>query len=96
MMPRILGTALLSAIFGLCAAGLSGCAVAPSERALSQPPKGDPAWMKYTVAGSRIPRSLDAHGQPNAAQPIVTITDKQLQESSGMLLGEKLGNGFSR
>jgi hypothetical protein len=88
-------------MFCSSAVGLSGCAAAPSGeaafgKASSQPPKGDPAWLKYTVAGSRIPRSLDAHGQPNAAQPIVTITDRQLQQASGMLLGEKLGNGYSR
>lgn len=55
-----------------------------------------PAWNKYSVAGSRIPRQLDAQGQPNSGSHIVTITDEELQNSAGVLLGDKLSGGYSR
>lgn len=76
---------------------LAGCAAAPEDasghRASASP---TPSWNKYYVAGSRIPRTLDAQGQPLTGSHIVTITDDELQNSAGMLLGEKLGNGYSR
>jgi hypothetical protein len=77
----------------------AGCASNGSNDKLAQSSKStarDPSWTKYTVAGSRIPRQVDAQGQPMTGSQVVTITDEQLQNASGMLLGEKLGNGYSR
>ena len=73
----------------------AGCAAAPdsasAKRANVAP---TPAWNKYYVVGSRIPRTLDAQGQPQSGSHIVTITDEELQNSAGMLLGEKLSGGY--
>jgi hypothetical protein len=74
----------------------AGCA-SNAERALSASSTArDPSWTKYSVAGSRIPRSLDSSGNPITGTHVITITDEQLQQSSGVLLGDKLGNGYSR
>lgn len=77
---------------------LAGCAGAPkqslNERA-DAIPAPTPSWGKYSVAGSRIPRQLDATGQPLTGSHIVTITDEDLQSSSGVLLGDKLSGGYS-
>jgi hypothetical protein len=67
--------------------------MARGHRASASP---TPSWNKYYVAGSRIPRTLDAQGQPPTGSPIVTISDEEFQSSVGMLLGEKLGGGYSR
>jgi hypothetical protein len=48
------------------------------------------------VAGSRIARTLDPQGQPLTGSHIVTITDDDLQNSAGILLGEKLSGGYPR
>ena len=78
----------------VCAAG---CATTNEERAASASSTArDPSWTKYTVAGSRIPRSLDAQGNPITGTHVVTITDQQLQNSNGVLLGDKLSGGYSR
>jgi hypothetical protein len=77
----------------------AGCASNGSNEQLASSSKStarDPSWTKYYVAGSRIPRQVDAQGQPITGTQVITITDEQLQNSSGMLLGEKLGNGYSR
>jgi hypothetical protein len=55
-----------------------------------------PSWNKYYVAGSRIPRTLDAQGQPLTGSHVVTITDEELTNSSGVLLGDKLSGGYPR
>lgn len=77
-------------VCGLLCVALAGCATSdrPATRTAS--------WNKYSVAGSRIPRSLDPAGQPLTGSHIVTITDEQLQRSSGVLLGEKLTGGYPR
>jgi hypothetical protein len=80
-----------SGSMGLAALLLAGCATDGQQRVASEP-----SWTKYTVTGSRIPRGVDRGGLPRTGTHVVTITDEQLQESPGMLLGEKLGNGFSR
>ena len=76
---------------------LAGCAAAPDDasgdRASATP---TPSWNKDYVAGSRIPRTLDAQGQPQAGSHIVTISDQELQNSAGVLLGDKLSGGYSR
>lgn len=78
-------------------AALAGCATAPDDasgdRASATP---TPSWNKYYVAGSRIPRTLDAQGQPQTGLHIVTISDEELQNSAGILLGDKLSGGYSR
>jgi hypothetical protein len=90
MSRRILACGLVSLIT------LAGCAGASkqsfNERASAAP---TPSWGKYSVAGSRIPRALDAKGQPLTGSHIVTITEEDLQSSSGVLLGDKLSGGYS-
>ena len=66
---------------------LAGCASSPAAT---------PSWNKYYVAGSRIARTLDPQGQPLTGSHIVTITDEDLQNSGGVLLGEKLAGGYPR
>jgi hypothetical protein len=55
-----------------------------------------PSWNRYYVAGSRIPRKLDAQGQPLTGSHIVTISDDELKSSAGVLLGDKLTGGYPR
>lgn len=73
-----------------------GCANAPEGTTRARSIAPTPAWNKYYVAGSRIPRTLDAQGQPQTGSHIVTITDEQLQNSAGVLLGQKLTGGYPR
>lgn len=84
----------------MCAAlpVLAGCATSEQRSAegSARPVARTVSWNKYFVAGSRIPRELDANGQPLTGSHIVTITDEQLQRSSGVLLGEKLTGGYPR
>ena len=77
---------------------LSGCATSEprSVGESARPAIRTASWNKYSVAGSRIPRELDANGQPLTGSHIVTITDEELQRSSGVLLGEKLTGGYPR
>ncbi|MFC4309563.1 hypothetical protein ACFPN2_10775 [Steroidobacter flavus] len=84
-MPRSISTCAL--IVPLTIA-LAGCATAPAATT--------PSWNKYYVAGSRIPRTLDAQGQPQTGTHVVTITDEELKNSSGVLLGDKLNGGYPR
>ncbi len=78
---------------------LTGCAGAPanqtgkSANAMAAPVT---SWSRYYIAGSRIPRTLDAQGQPLTGSHVITITDQDLQSSSGILLGEKLSGGYPR
>lgn len=74
---------------------LAGCAAAP-EGTSAQRAAQAPSWNKYYVAGSRIARNLDPQGQPQTGSHIVTISDEELQNSAGILLGEKLSGGYSR
>lgn len=74
---------------------LTGCAGAP-ETSSNWSATPTPSWSKYYVAGSRIPRTLDARGQPLTGSQVVTITDQDLQSSSGILLGDKLSGGYPR
>lgn len=75
----------------------TGCAHSPdSAQASSQASRQTPKWNKYFIAGSRIPRTLDAQGQPLTGSHVVTITDQDLQDSAGVLLGDKLSGGYSR
>jgi hypothetical protein len=70
---------------------IAGCAAAPKgssqARTITAP---TPAWNKYYVAGSRIPRTLDAQGQPLTGSHVVTISDDVLKNSAGVSLGDKL------
>ena len=77
---------------------LSGCATSEQRSGdeSARPAVRTVSWNKYYVAGSRIPRELDANGDPLTGSHIVTITDEQLQRSSGVLLGEKLTGGYPR
>lgn len=89
----ILATGLLSAAL------LTGCAgTADRQLAAGASPTTAraTAWNKYRVAGSRIPRTLDANGQPLTGSHITTVTDEDLQSSSGVLLGDKLSGGYPR
>ena len=82
-------------VCGLMCVALAGCAT--SERqSVDRPVARTASWNKYFVAGSRIPRQLDPSGQPLTGSHIVTISDEQLQRSSGVLLGEKLTGGYPR
>ena len=78
----------------LTLAGLGGCATTIDQpepvRAKVSP------WGKYSVAGSRIPRERDANGNPMTGAPVAIITDEQLRDASGILLGEKLGGTYGR
>lgn len=79
------------------AIALGGCAAAPDDASSTDASASPtPSWNKYYVAGSRIPRTLDAQGKPLTGSHIVTITDEELQNSAGMLLGEKLSGGIAR
>jgi hypothetical protein len=80
-----MGTLLLSATL------LAGCATTknPYGTRYSERPAA-----KYTVTGSRIARGVDVVGGVRTGAPVQTITDEQLQQAQGMLLSEKLGNGF--
>lgn len=93
-MPRCITACSLIIPFAIT---LVGCAAAPDsapgQHAHASP---TPAWNKYYVAGSRIPRTLDAQGQPRTGSHIVTISDEELQNSAGVLLGDKLSGGYSR
>jgi hypothetical protein len=75
----------------------AGCASNSEQLATSSKSTArDPSWTKYTVAGSRIPRQVDSQGQAITGSQVVTITDEQLQNASGILLGEKLGGVYGR
>ncbi|MBL8271357.1 hypothetical protein [Steroidobacter sp.] len=79
------------------ALALTGCAHSPdSDQSLNQAFNQTPKWNKYFIAGSRIPRTLDAQGQPLTGSHVVTITDQDLQSASGVLLGDKLSGGYPR
>lgn len=78
---------------------LAGCGATPegtTEKRAYAIASSTPSWNKYYVAGSRIPRKLDAQGQPQTGSHIVTITDEELRNSSGVLLGDKLTGGYPR
>lgn len=77
---------------------LTGCASVPESQfgKRSSATAATPAWNKYHIAGSRIPRTLDAQGQPLTGSHVVTITDQDLQSSPGILLGDKLAGGYPR
>jgi hypothetical protein len=77
---------------------LCGCANAPegTSAAHAHALASTPSWNKYYIAGSRIPRTLDAQGQPLTGSHVVTITDEELRNSSGVLLGDKLNGGYPR
>lgn len=83
---------------GLMCLALAGCATSEHRAAGGHASAVTrvPSWNKYFVAGSRIPRQLDPSGQPLTGSHVVTITDDQLQRSSGVLLGEKLTGGYPR
>jgi hypothetical protein len=85
-------------VCGLLCVALTGCATSGQGAVEGNggPTARSPSWNKFFVAGSRIPRELDASGQPLTGSHIVTITDEQLQRSSGVLLGEKLTGGYPR
>jgi hypothetical protein len=85
-------------IIGLMCLALAGCATSEQRAAGGHTNAANraPSWNKYFVAGSRIPRELDRSGQPLTGSHVVTITDEQLQRSSGVLLGEKLTGGYPR
>jgi hypothetical protein len=85
-------------VCGLMCVALAGCATS-GHRSVDGSAKAvtrTASWNKYFVAGSRIPRDLDPAGQPLTGSHVVTITDEQLQRSSGVLLGEKLTGGYPR
>jgi starvation-inducible outer membrane lipoprotein len=91
-MPRSITTCALLVPLAIA---LAACANAP-EGIRDARVHSTPSWNKYYVAGSRIPRTLDAQGQPLTGSHIVTITDEELTNSSGVLLGDKLNGGYSR
>lgn len=82
-------------VCALTCVALAGCATS-AQKPSDRPAVRTASWNKYFVAGSRIPRELDPSGQPLTGSHIVTITDEELQRSSGVLLGEKLTGGYPR
>jgi starvation-inducible outer membrane lipoprotein len=78
---------------------LAGCGATPegiTEKPAYAIASSTPSWNRYYVAGSRIPRKLDAQGQPLTGSHIVTISDDELKSSAGVLLGDKLTGGYPR
>ena len=75
------------------AAGCLTAGCASTEWSKKQFPEAS-TFARYTVTGSRIARTVDPRGQPRTGASVVTISDEQLQQAPGMLLGEKLGNGY--
>lgn len=95
-MSRSVTTCALIVPFVVTLAGCGATPEAATEKRAYAIASSAPSWNKYYVAGSRIPRKLDAQGQPLTGSHIVTISDDELKNSAGVLLGDKLTGGYPR
>lgn len=57
----------------------AGCAASASKTKSASAAERTPSWMKRDVVGSRIPRRIDAGGQPVSSDNVVMTSDEGLQ-----------------